>query len=118
MKTARERRAEHLVHGGGGVLRPERRRGRNAAGVEGTSDGSSFEIDNVGPGRYWVEPSPFEGYVSSITSGGVDLARDPLVVGAGSTSAPIEVTLRNDSGTISAQLATGEIGEQSRDRER
>ena len=90
-------------NGGGGGLRQ----------AEGASDGSSFEIDNVGPGRYWVEPSPFEGYVSSITSGGVDLARDPLVVGVGSTSPPIEVTLRNDSGTISVQLATGEIGEQA-----
>ncbi len=81
--------------------------------VEGTSDGSSFEIENVGPGRYWVETTPFEGYVSSITSGGVDLARDPLVVGPGGTSAPIEVTLRNDSGTISAQLSNGAIGQQT-----
>jgi hypothetical protein len=88
-------------NGGGGGLRQ----------AEGASEGSSFEIDSVSPGRYWVEASPFEGYVSSITSGGVDLAREPLVVGAGSTSAPIEVTLRNDTGTISVQLAMGEIGE-------
>jgi hypothetical protein len=77
--------------------------------VEGTSDGSSFEIENVSPGRYWVEASPFEGYVSSITSGGVDLAREPLTVGAGGSSAPIEVTLRDDVATISAQL-TGDPG--------
>src|SRR5262249_17272282 len=64
--------------------------------VDGADDGSSFEIENVSPGRYWVEASPFEGYVSSITSGGVDLARDPLVVGSGGSTAPIEVTLRDD----------------------
>jgi len=79
--------------------------------VEGTSDGGSFEIENVSPGRYWVETTPFEGYVSSISCGGVDLARDPLVVGPGGTSAPIEVTLRNDTGTISAQLSGGESGD-------
>ena len=76
--------------------------------ADGATDGS-FEIENVTPGRYWVEASPFEGYVSSINSGGVDLARDPLTVGAGGSSAPIEVTLRDDSGTISAQL-TGDPG--------
>ncbi len=81
--------------------------------VEGTSEGSSFEIENVGPGRYWVETTPFEGYVSSITSGGVDLARDPLVVGPGGSSVPIEVTLRNDTGTITAQLSGSGIGQQA-----
>jgi hypothetical protein len=87
--------------------------GGNMRSVDGTSDGSSFEIENVTPGRYWVETTPFEGYVSSITSGGVDLARDPLVVGPGGSSAPIDVTLRNDTGTISAQLSNGAIGQQT-----
>ncbi len=77
--------------------------------ADGANDGS-FEIENVTPGRYWVEASPFEGYVSSITSGGVDLARDPLTVGTGGSSAPIEVTLRDDSGTISAQLTGDPAG--------
>jgi hypothetical protein len=86
---------------GGGGLR--------AAG--GTNDGGSYEIDNVSPGRYWAEASPFEGYVSSITCGGVDLARDPLVIGPGSSTAPIEVTLRDDTGTITAQLSTSSAGE-------
>lgn len=81
--------------------------------VEGSTDGSSFEIENVTPGRYWVETSPFEGYVSSIASGGVDLAREPLVVGPGGSAAPIEVTLRNDTGTITAQLTGGVPGSQS-----
>jgi hypothetical protein len=88
--------------GGGGLRRPD-----------GATDGSSFEIENVTPGRYWVETTPFEGYVSSITSGGVDLAREPLSIGAGGSSAPIEVTLRDDTGTITVQLSTGSIGQQS-----
>jgi hypothetical protein len=75
--------------GGGGLRHPE-----------GLTDPSIFELDNVTPGRYWVETTPFEGYVSSITSGGVDLGREPLVIGPGNSTAPIEVTLRNDGGQI------------------
>jgi hypothetical protein len=55
----------------------------------------------------------FEGYVSSITSGGVDLAREPLVVGPGASTAPIEVTLRDDTSTITAQINGGLAGSQS-----
>jgi len=83
------------------------RGGGGLRSAEGSNDGSSFELENVTPGRYWVETSPFEGYVSSITSGGVDLAREPLVVGAGGSTAPIEVTLRNDTATITAQVNKG-----------
>jgi hypothetical protein len=72
--------------------------------MEGSSDPSLFELENVLPGRYWVETSAFEGYVSSISSGGVDLAREPLVIGAGNTTAPIEITLRDDAGTIKGQI--------------
>ena len=81
--------------------------------AEGSTDSGAFEIENATPGRYWVEASPFEGYVSSITSGGVDLARDALVVGAGGSTAPIDVTLRDDTATITAQINTGLPGSQS-----
>jgi Carboxypeptidase regulatory-like domain len=79
--------------GGGGLRHPE-----------GSSDSSIFQIDNVVPGRYWVETTPFEGYVSSITSGGVNLASEPLVIGPGNSTAPIEITLRNDGGEIQGQI--------------
>ena len=72
--------------------------------TEGAADSSSFELEDVAPGQYWVQGQAFQGYVSSITSGGVDLAREPLVIGPGSSSAPVEVTLRNDVGSISGQL--------------
>jgi hypothetical protein len=80
---------------------------------EGATDGSSFEIENVTPGRYWVDASAFEGYISSISCGGVDLARDPLVVSSGGSTAPIEVTLRDDIATITAQINGGVPGSQS-----
>jgi hypothetical protein len=72
--------------------------------VEGSRDSTLFEMDNVKPGRYWVQVNAFQGYVSSITSGGVDLARDPLVICPGNSAAPIEITLRNDGGSISGTV--------------
>jgi hypothetical protein len=72
--------------------------------ADGSSDNSLFEIDNVLPGRYWVQASPFQSYVYSMTSGGVDLAREPLVIGPGNTSTPIQITLRNDGGQISGTV--------------
>lgn len=60
-----------------------------------------FVMEGVTPGRYWVQATSFmEGYVSAITSGGVDLMREPLTIGPGNTVPPIEVTLRNDTGQI------------------
>jgi len=78
------------------------------------ADSSHFEIMNVIPGRYWVQASYYlGGYVSAMSSGGVDLMKDPLVVGPGSTTEPIEITLRNDAGEIDFTLNTPPVGEQS-----
>ncbi len=52
-------------------------------------------IDSVRPGRYWVRVNSSRGFPSSITSGGVDLQHQPIVVSGGS-SPPIEVTMRDD----------------------
>lgn len=67
-------------------------------------DDSSWMLENVLPGRYWVQSYANQGYVASITSGGTDLARDPLVIGQGGASAPIEIVLRNDSATLFVRL--------------
>jgi hypothetical protein len=86
--------ADPVVLGGGGGL--HRR--------EGSTDSGEYEINVNTPGRYWVQVMGFDSYVSSITSGGVDLAREPLVVGAGGASPPIEIVLRNDVGHIDCVL--------------
>ncbi len=70
------------------------------------SPGSEWELNVPQPGRFWVEAQAFPpAYVSSITSGGVDLGSNPLVVVPGSTPSPVEITLRNDTGTITGQIA-------------
>jgi hypothetical protein len=64
-----------------------------------------FQAMNVTPGRYWVYVSWVStGYVSAITSGGTDLTREPLVVGEGNTVPPIEVTVRNDGGSLDCTI--------------
>jgi hypothetical protein len=63
-------------------------------------DDESLVIENVQPGRYRVIATPSIGYVSSITSGGLDLLRHSLVVGAGTAMPPIEITMRDDGAEI------------------
>jgi hypothetical protein len=57
-------------------------------------------MDGVRPGRYWLQVNPYFGYVASAVAGSVDLLRQPLVVGPGGTSLPIDIVLRDDGATI------------------
>jgi len=70
----------------------------------------SLVIENVQPGRYRVRVNTSIGFVSSITAGGTDLQRQPLVVGLGGSTPPIEITVRNDGaeveGTIEGTTST------------
>ncbi len=81
--------------------------GRMSGGLTNEDSGSDWELRVSQPGRYWIEAQAFPpAYISSITSGGTDLGSNPLVVLPGSTPPPVEVTLRNDAGTITGQIAT------------
>ena len=64
----------------------------------------SLVIENVPPGRYWLRLSSSRGYVASASLGGVDLLREPLVVGSGS-SMPIEIKMRDDNAEIEGTVA-------------
>jgi len=57
-------------------------------------------LDGVRPGRYWLQVNAYSGYVASAVAGGADLLRQPLVVGPGGTSLPIDIVLRDDGATI------------------
>ena len=76
------------------------------SGSNGRSDTQpdSVQMDNVAPGRYWVQVYPTHGYAASITAGGVDLRHQPLVIPAGSSVPSIEVTLRDESATIEGSV--------------
>jgi hypothetical protein len=71
------------------------------------SNGTAWQVNLAEPGRFWIEVFAFGAtYVSSVTSGGVDLASTPLVIDPGSPPSPIDVTLRDDGGSITGQLNT------------
>jgi|HubBroStandDraft_6_1064221.scaffolds.fasta_scaffold03522_8 hypothetical protein len=64
----------------------------------------SLAIDGVPPGRYWVKADSSRGFVASISSGMTDLQHQPLVVGLGGSSSPIEVTMRDAAAEIDGTI--------------
>ena len=74
-------------------LRDPRRAGDEALVIEGAPAGS-----------YWVRVNSSRGYPASIRSGNLDLQHQPLVVGAGGTASPIEITMRDDTAEISGTV--------------
>jgi hypothetical protein len=64
----------------------------------------SLVLENLAPGRYWLQLHSSRGYVAAATMAGVDLLHEPLVVGLGS-SIPIEVTMRDDTAELDGTVA-------------
>jgi hypothetical protein len=73
--------------------------------LQDDASGISY-LTGVAPGKYWVNVRPFNGYVAAITSGGVDLLEHPLTVAPDGSASPIDVTLRDDTASLSAALAS------------
>ncbi len=61
-------------------------------------------LESVRPGRYWLTVEPYSGYVASAVAGSVDLLRQPLVVGPGGASLPVEIVLRDDGATVEGMV--------------
>ncbi|MGB9434539.1 MAG: hypothetical protein WBQ89_20010 [Candidatus Acidiferrum sp.] len=80
-----------------------KRRGGRAHVVEG-SDDHTMVIENVRPGRYRVNVYSERGYAASIECGGSDVLHQPLVVGLGGGTPPIEVTMRDDGAEVSGTV--------------
>ena len=72
-----------------------------------TRDEDTFWYDGVTPGRYWVRFKPSIGYPASITSGGVDLQREPLVVLPGASTPSVEITMRDDGARVDGTVEGG-----------
>jgi hypothetical protein len=65
---------------------------------------NTLEIAGIVPGKYAVRASPTQGYVSSVLYGGTELLQQPLVVGSGGISSPIEVTVRDDGAQVQGEV--------------
>ena len=61
-------------------------------------------VENVHPGRFRVSVSTSRGYAAGITCGGADLTHQPLVVGIGASTPPIEITMRDDGAEIDGTI--------------
>ena len=66
---------------------------------------NSLVLENLSPGKYWLQLSTARGYIASATMGSTDLLRQPLIVGSG-PAAPIEVTLRDDGAEIDGTVTS------------
>ncbi len=64
----------------------------------------TLNIPNIRPGRYRVHVQSGVGYAASVVYGGRNLLRQPLVVGVGGSSQPIEVTLRDDGAEVDGKV--------------
>jgi hypothetical protein len=63
----------------------------------------ALTLEGVAPGRYWVHVDSSRGYAAAVTSGGVDLLTEPLVVANGSAG-PIEITMRDDTAQVEGTI--------------
>ena len=81
--------------------------GSQGPGANMTSQGDQgLVLNNVNEGVYRVVASSTHGYIASMTANGVDLLRQPLTVGPGGASGPIQVTLRDDAATLTGSITT------------
>lgn len=85
--------ADEFGMGGGGTMRDPAKAGDEVLVIEG-----------VTAGRYWVRVNSSRGYPASIRSGNLDLQHQPLLVGAGGASSPIEITMRDDTAEINGTV--------------
>jgi hypothetical protein len=91
------------------------RGGMGRFGQTGTVDGETRVLEHVSPGRYGVRVNAQLGYVAAVSSGGLDLLHNPLVVAPGGTSSPIEITLRDDGATVEGTIENWRNETQGRD---
>jgi hypothetical protein len=61
-------------------------------------------IQNIQPGRYRVHVQIGLGYAASVLYGQTNLLRQPLVVGLGGSSQPLEITLRDDGASVDGKI--------------
>lgn len=72
------------------------------------ADNDLFELGAVAPGAYWVQASANRtgSCLGAVTSGGVNMGRAPLIVGASGAGPSIEAVVRTDCAKVTLQLPT------------
>ena len=88
--------------------------GMGRYGQTRSAEGETLVLEHVMPGRYRVHVTAQMGYVAAVSSGGLDLLHNPLVVPPGGTSSPIEITLRDDGATVEGTIENWQAEPQDR----
>jgi hypothetical protein len=82
--------------------------GPNTVGIQPPKnpEDETLVFTNVSPGSYWVRAAGVTpwGYMAALSSDGNDLLRQPLLVGFGAATSPIEITLRDDGAQIDGNV--------------
>ncbi|HEX5283287.1 MAG TPA: hypothetical protein VFW30_04135 [Bryocella sp.] len=94
-------------------LQPDEMGGRFSGGNAKPGE-DEFTINNVPAGRYTAIPMSTYGYVASMTCGGTDLLQQSLVVSGSGSPEPIDITIRDDTATLSGNIKTGDDAHQGR----
>jgi hypothetical protein len=94
---------------GGIQLTPTRPAGHGMnyaqANPNGLGPNEQLAIKNAFPGTYRVAVQAFQPYyIESIRSGSLDLLDQPVTITAGGAAAPILITLRDDSATLTVKV--------------
>jgi hypothetical protein len=64
-----------------------------------------LETEYLRPGSYWVHTPMAQGLCEvAFTAGGANLAREPLTIGWGGSTAPLELTMRDDCASLQLSL--------------
>lgn len=101
--------ADGNQNGGGGIFISASQAGAamNPIDTQLAQGGASvpLTVTPLSPGSYWLHTTIVQQGLceSSFTAGGANLAREPLVVGQGGSTAPLTLTLRDDCASL--QLA-------------
>jgi hypothetical protein len=77
--------------------------------AQGTQE-NALILPNVRPGRYRVRVQSGLGYAASVLYGESNLVRQPLVVGQGGSSQPMEITLRDDGAEVDGKVEEATAG--------
>ena len=80
--------------------------------MQNTAEGPVLR--NLMPGRYYLQGAAMgRGYIASLTCDGVDLMTGALVVNDSGHTAPVQVTVRDDGGTVAGTVNLAATGVQA-----
>jgi hypothetical protein len=105
-KAARRQCEDHYGTSANFTLKDQLTHGAIEMSWQADCGPSNFEFKHDYPGRYTLEATDPQGaYIASVTCGGTNLLREPLVVRPGVPACSIEAVIRDDLSSLSVGFA-------------